>query len=54
MAVDAFLNRQIKFTEIAVIIEQVLSQQTASRGESLEQVLADDKQARSLANRYIK
>jgi 1-deoxy-D-xylulose-5-phosphate reductoisomerase len=53
VAVDAFLNRQIKFTEIAAIIEQVLSKQTASSGECLEQVLADDKQARLLANNFI-
>lgn len=53
VAVDAFLNRQIKFTDIAKTIEQVLSQQTPSSGETLEQVLMDDKQARQLAQLYI-
>lgn len=49
VAVDAFLQKQIKFTQIPQIIEQVLSNVTASNGDSLEQVLADDQQARILA-----
>jgi 1-deoxy-D-xylulose-5-phosphate reductoisomerase len=53
VAVDAFLNKRIKFTDIPIIIEQVLSEQTSCNGDSLEQVLADDKEARSLANKYI-
>ena len=53
VAVAAFLSKRIKFTKIPVIIEQVLSKQTASSGDSLEQVFADDKEARSLANKYI-
>jgi 1-deoxy-D-xylulose-5-phosphate reductoisomerase len=53
VAVEAFLNRQIKFTEIAETIAHVLAQQTPSSGETLEQVLADDKIARELAQSYI-
>ena len=53
VAVAAFLSKRIKFTKIPVIIEQVLSKQTASSGESLEQVFADDKEARFLAKKYI-
>ncbi|PHS24805.1 MAG: 1-deoxy-D-xylulose-5-phosphate reductoisomerase [Methylophaga sp.] len=53
VAVEAFLNKQIKFTQIAQIIEQVLAKITASNGDSLEQVLADDMQARELANTMI-
>lgn len=53
VAVAAFLDRQIKFTDIAKIIDQVLSEQTASRGDTLEQVLADDRQARALAQQYL-
>ena len=53
VAVEAFLNRQIKFTEIAKTIEHVLSQQVATSGETLEQVLADDQHARRLALDYI-
>ena len=54
VAVAAFLQRQIKFTDIAKIIDQVLSDMTASNGDTLEQVLADDQQARILANQLIK
>jgi 1-deoxy-D-xylulose-5-phosphate reductoisomerase len=53
VAVEAFLNRQIKFTEIAKTIEHVLSKQVATSGETLEQVLADDQHARQLALDYI-
>lgn len=53
VAVAAFLDRQIKFTDIARIIDKVLSEQTASRGDTLDQVLADDRQARALAQQYL-
>ncbi len=53
VAVAAFLQRQIKFTEIAVIIERVLSAQSASVVSDLEQVLADDATARQLATSFI-
>jgi len=53
VAVEAFLNRRIKFTEIASITERVLSNQSASSGDNLTQVLADDEQARRLAKQYI-
>ena len=53
IAVEAFLQKQIKFTQIAQIIEQVLSKMPASNGDTLEQVLADDQQARQLAKELI-
>lgn len=53
VAVDAFLQSQIKFTDIARIIENVLSSMSASLGETLEQVIADDQQARQLAVEFI-
>ncbi len=53
IAVEAFLTKQIKFTQIAQIIEQVLDKITASNSGSLEQVLADDMQARQFANTLI-
>jgi 1-deoxy-D-xylulose-5-phosphate reductoisomerase len=53
IAVEAFLKKQIKFTQIAQIIEQALAKVTASNGDTLEQVLADDLQARELANTLI-
>lgn len=49
VAVDAFLQRQIKFTQIPQIIEQVLSKITGHNGDTLEQVLTDDALARALA-----
>ena len=54
IAVEAFLQRQIKFTQIAKIIEQVLTLVPASNGGSLEQILADDQQAREAALSLIK
>lgn len=53
VAVEAFLKKQIKFTQIAQIIDQVLSKMPASNGGTLEQVLADDQQARQIAKDLI-
>lgn len=53
VAVEAFLNRQIKFTQIATTISYVLKEQAISSGETLAQILADDQLARQLATRYI-
>jgi 1-deoxy-D-xylulose-5-phosphate reductoisomerase len=53
MAVEAFLQRQIRFTDIARIIEQVLDALPANKADSLEQILADDQAARSLAQEFI-
>jgi 1-deoxy-D-xylulose-5-phosphate reductoisomerase len=53
VAVDAFLQRRIRFTEIPVIIEQVLSRQAAVAVDCLEDVLAADRQARALACSWL-
>jgi 1-deoxy-D-xylulose-5-phosphate reductoisomerase len=53
IAVEAFLQSQIKFTDIARTIENVLSTMPAKAGDTLEQVLADDQQARQLATEFI-
>jgi 1-deoxy-D-xylulose-5-phosphate reductoisomerase len=53
IAVEAFLNKQIKFTQIATTIEHVLAKVTASTGDTLEQVLADDLVARKVAKELI-
>ncbi|PHS33586.1 MAG: 1-deoxy-D-xylulose-5-phosphate reductoisomerase [Methylophaga sp.] len=53
IAVEAFLNKQLKFTQIATIIEHVLAKLTPSKGETLEQVLADDLLAREFARELI-
>lgn len=53
IAVEAFLNRQLKFTGIAKLIEEVLAKIPASNGDSLEEILNDDLQARSIAKQLI-
>ena len=53
IAVEAFLKHQIKFTQIPEIIEQVLLKVPASNGDTLEQVLADDLQARQVAETLV-
>jgi 1-deoxy-D-xylulose-5-phosphate reductoisomerase len=54
VAVEAFLARQIKFTEISRIIEQTLAILPASKIDSLQQVLDDDAAARQQATDIIK
>lgn len=53
VAVEAFLNRQLKFTDIAVVNEQVVSKLSASVNQShcrdLESILELDRMARELA-----
>jgi 1-deoxy-D-xylulose-5-phosphate reductoisomerase len=49
VAVAAFLDKTIGFMDIARIIAQVLEALPPSKGETLEQVLNDDKKARELA-----
>lgn len=53
VAVDAFLQRQIKFTDIAKLIEKVLHDLSANEASSLEQILADDAAARVLASELV-
>lgn len=53
VAVDAFLQRQIKFTDIAKVIEQVLTKLPANNADSLEQILIDDATARQLAQDMV-
>ena len=50
VAVAAFLGRQIRFTDIAAIAEQVLSALPGGQIERLDQVLALDAEARRLAS----
>lgn len=49
VAVEAFLNRQIKFTDIARIIADVLEIVSSTDADSLEQILAADEMARKMA-----
>jgi 1-deoxy-D-xylulose-5-phosphate reductoisomerase len=50
VAVTAFLGRQIRFTDIAAICEQVLGELPGGQIERLDQVLALDAEARRLAS----
>ncbi|MBL4827596.1 MAG: 1-deoxy-D-xylulose-5-phosphate reductoisomerase [Spongiibacteraceae bacterium] len=53
VAVEAFLDQRIRFTDIPVIIEYVLTNRPAIEPESLLLVQRADSEARSLARRYI-
>lgn len=53
VAVDAFLNRRIRFTEIASIIDDVLNREAVVATACLEDVLAADRQARNGANTWL-
>ncbi|MFZ5957282.1 1-deoxy-D-xylulose-5-phosphate reductoisomerase [Pseudomonas knackmussii] len=54
VAVAAFLERRIRFTEIAVIIDEVLNREAAAPVECLDAVLAADKRAREAAQAWLR
>jgi 1-deoxy-D-xylulose-5-phosphate reductoisomerase len=53
IAVDAFLNRQIKFMEIPRIIEQTMEAHATQPCETIEAVLEADRWSRSYAERLL-
>jgi len=53
VAVDAFLNRRIRFTEIASIIDDVLNHEASVPSVCLEDVLAADRRARDVAGQWL-
>jgi 1-deoxy-D-xylulose-5-phosphate reductoisomerase len=53
IAVEAFLNEQIRFTDIPVVIEKTMLAIPMQPADSLETILAMDKQARTVANQII-
>jgi len=53
VAVDAFLNRRIRFTEIASIIDDVLNREASVPTDCLEDVLTADRQAREVAVSWL-
>lgn len=53
IAVEAFLNEQVKFTDIAVIIEKTMNEFSPEKADTLACVLATDQQAREVANQII-
>ncbi|MQG96255.1 1-deoxy-D-xylulose-5-phosphate reductoisomerase [Pseudomonas sp. MN1F] len=54
VAVEAFLQRRIRFPEIAGMIEQVLDQEPVVPLQSLEAVFAADQRARELAREWLR
>lgn len=54
VAVDAFLNKQIKFTQIAQLVETVLNSSATCQANSIEQLLEIDCEARIDALQVIK
>ena len=54
IAVQAFLDERIGFTQIADVVEQTLNSQIISEPESLEAVQESDNQARLYSSAYIK
>ncbi len=53
IAVDAFLNEKIKFTDIAKVIEKTLSSSTFIPLNDINQVIETDQQARITASRIV-
>lgn len=53
IAVDAFLNEQVRFTDIAKIIEKSMAQFTPVEADTLEKVLQADQDARLVARNII-
>jgi 1-deoxy-D-xylulose-5-phosphate reductoisomerase len=53
IAVEAFLNEQVRFTDIAKIIERSMAKFTPDVADSLEIILEADRQAREVANTII-
>jgi len=54
IAVAAFLDETIRFTDIPVVIEKSMAQFTATIADTLEHILAADQQAREQAAKIIK
>jgi len=53
IAVEAFLNEQIRFTDIPEVIEQSMAKFTATQADTLEHILTADQQARGQAEQII-
>ncbi len=53
IAVEAFLDEKVRFTDIALIIERSMAQFKADNADSLALVLQADQQARSVAHSVI-
>ena len=54
IAVEAFLQNRIKFTDIATTIEVTMNKMTVAKAETIESILVADDWARQQANQEIK
>ena len=54
VAVEAFLNKHIKFTDIPLIIEKALEQATSGTPDIIADILDQDLSSRDFADNYIK
>ena len=54
IAVDAFLNKKITFTQISELIEIALNGAKSTRIETIDDILAVNKNARTKANELLK
>jgi 1-deoxy-D-xylulose-5-phosphate reductoisomerase len=53
IAVQAFLDEQVRFVDIATIIERSMAKFTADNADSLELILQADEEARKVALKVI-
>lgn len=53
VAVDAFLKRQIRFDQIAQVIDHTLQQRAPKSANQLDEILSEDRLARQQAQAYI-
>ncbi|HXE74277.1 MAG TPA: 1-deoxy-D-xylulose-5-phosphate reductoisomerase [Candidatus Xenobia bacterium] len=53
VAVDAFLNRRLRFTQIPELIERTLESSTPVKLKSIDEVLTCDRQARAYASHLL-
>jgi 1-deoxy-D-xylulose-5-phosphate reductoisomerase len=54
IAVDAFLNSQIRFTAISELVEATLENISSMEADSIDTVLAADVEARQFAHEYVR
>jgi 1-deoxy-D-xylulose-5-phosphate reductoisomerase len=53
IAVEYFLQRQIKFTEIAKLITEVMAQVTSEPADELQVIIEADSRARRLTRQLV-
>lgn len=53
IAVDAFLNEQVRFTDIPVIIERTMQKFEATSADTLDIILSTDQQARVISTEIV-